>query len=86
LGGAVPTESPEMVAAQGLVPNVYVGEEGPSLQLRTNGRFGSIRPSATPSATAAICAFLPLLEPPGMPASGRGRPIAERITIVLKGR
>jgi hypothetical protein len=30
-----------MVAAPGLVTSVYVGEEGPSLQLRTNGRFGS---------------------------------------------
>ena len=34
--------SPEMVAAQGLVTRVYVAEEGPSLQFRTNGRFGSI--------------------------------------------
>ena len=33
-----------MVAVQGLVTSVYVGGEGPSLQLRTNGRFGSIRP------------------------------------------
>jgi hypothetical protein len=36
--------SPETVAAQGLVTSVYVGGEGPSLQYRTNGRFGSIRP------------------------------------------
>jgi hypothetical protein len=33
-----------MVAAQGLVTSVSVGEEGTILQLRTNSQFGSIRP------------------------------------------
>src|SRR5271165_459582 len=32
--------SSEMVIAPGLATNVYVGEEGPSGQLRTNGRLG----------------------------------------------
>jgi hypothetical protein len=57
--------------------SVYVGEEGTSLPLRTNGRFGSIRPICRAVGDDRFLR-IPLKKPSSIPSDGEACGVSEK--------